>query len=286
MSIELDLDKIVVDYDFNSRGMELTEIDVADLLTSFEELGQQSPIMVTRNLDLGSDKPYVLVAGFRRYTACKILRDRGLEKWKTVRAEVRTDADDPESRVLINLTENLVRKDLNIVQEARTIQQLYVLGWTYKRVAERLGKSLAWVSLRFALLRMPQFVSDAAAKGDITEAQIKELKKIHDGGDDERLLNALKLMVRNKQRSETSAPSAKVVDKYTRHTRESRIKLSVKQIIDVNVWLQTNGHAQVEGSITLALAFAAGTIQWDTFFEEIGISPSPDPHEVFGDVLI
>ena len=70
---------------------------------------------------------YRLICGFRRYQAIATIL-----KWTKIPVMIRSDLSDAEAQRL-NLSENLERKNLNILEEARALQKIYPegisLGW-------------------------------------------------------------------------------------------------------------------------------------------------------------
>ena len=170
----LPINEIYVDSEFNCRG-DIAPIDVVDLAKSIESVGLQSPVSV-QLLPANLNKPdldrnvhkYRLVMGHRRLTACKIL------KYKTIPAFVKTELTDVQAQIL-NLQENLERKDLNKLQEAKAIEKFKRAGYTLAEVAKLVGMSTGWVQIRYNLLELEPEIQQAAAADLITQEQIKDL---------------------------------------------------------------------------------------------------------------
>jgi ParB-like chromosome segregation protein Spo0J len=76
---------------------------------------------------------------------------------------------------LINLSENLKREELDILQEARAVNKLRALGLTQDTIANSLLKSRGWVQVRFNLLDLPVEIQNEAAAGLLNQAQIKQI---------------------------------------------------------------------------------------------------------------
>jgi ParB family transcriptional regulator, chromosome partitioning protein len=117
---------------------------LAALAASIESSGVVQPLLV-RPL---SDGSYELIAGERRWRAAQ---QAGLEK---VPAIVR----DPEQaeRLQVALIENMVREDLNPVEEARACAALVEdLGLSKEDLARRIGRSRPAVSNLIRLLDLP-----------------------------------------------------------------------------------------------------------------------------------
>ena len=117
---------------------------LAALAASIEASGVVQPLLV-RPLPDGS---YELVAGERRWRAAQ---QAGLDK---VPAVVRDQAE--ADRLQAALIENMVREDLNPVEEARACAALVDdLGLTKEELARRVGRSRPAVSNLIRLLELP-----------------------------------------------------------------------------------------------------------------------------------
>lgn len=193
------MDQIHYDEEFNCRGA-ISPLDVADLARDIEEKGLLQPISVCRLPDQ-PDK-FRLLMGHRRYVAHKVLGK------KTILATVREDDLGEVDARILNLTENLQRKQLNVLQEARAIDPLRKLGLTEDETAKRLGTSRGWVQVRFMLLKLPPEIQAEAAAGFINQTDIRRVyMSFRDAGVDEafeiaRLLKDTKLLGKKKRRKQ------------------------------------------------------------------------------------
>jgi ParB family transcriptional regulator, chromosome partitioning protein len=132
---------------------------LAALAESIEATGIVQPLLV-RPLADGS---YELVAGERRWRAAQ---KAGLEK---VPAVVRDQAE-PE-RLQAALIENMVREDLNPVEEAKACAALVEdLGLTKEELARRVGRSRPRISNLIRLLELPDEALDMLEKRQLSEA--------------------------------------------------------------------------------------------------------------------
>jgi ParB family chromosome partitioning protein len=137
---------------------------LAGLASSIESSGIVQPLLV-RPLHDGS---YELVAGERRWRAAQ---QAGLEK---VPAVVRDQAE-PE-RLQAALIENMVREDLNPVEEARACAALVEdLGLTKEDLAKRIGRSRPAVSNLIRLLELPDEALEMLEAGELSEGHGKAL---------------------------------------------------------------------------------------------------------------
>lgn len=137
---------------------------LAALAASIEASGVVQPLLV-RPLPDGS---YELVAGERRWRAAQ---QAGVEK---VPAVVRDQAE--SERLQAALIENMVREDLNPVEEARACSALVEdLGLTKEELARRVGRSRPAVSNLIRILELPDEVLELLESGDLTEGHGKAL---------------------------------------------------------------------------------------------------------------
>jgi ParB family chromosome partitioning protein len=128
------------------------------LAESVATSGVVQPVIV-RSLANGS---YELLAGERRWLAA---RQAGLD---TVPAVVR--AEDETRRLETALVENMVREDLNPVDEARACAALVEeLGLTKEEVARRVGRSRVAISNLIRLLDLPDVALKLIEAGELSE---------------------------------------------------------------------------------------------------------------------
>jgi ParB family chromosome partitioning protein len=134
------------------------------LASSIETSGVVQPLLV-RPLRDGS---YELIAGERRWRAAQ---EAGLEK---VPAIVR-DSEQAE-RLQVALIENMVREDLNPVEEARACAALVEqLDVSKEELARRVGRSRPAISNLIRLLELPDETLDLLERGDLSEGHGKAL---------------------------------------------------------------------------------------------------------------
>ena len=128
------------------------------LAASIEASGIVQPLLV-RPLADGS---YELVAGERRWRAAQ---QAGLDKVPVVAR----DQAEPE-RLQAALIENMVREDLNPVEEAKACAALVEdLKLTKEDLARRVGRNRSTISNLIRLLELPDEALEMLEKGDLTE---------------------------------------------------------------------------------------------------------------------
>ncbi len=137
---------------------------LSGLAASIEASGVVQPLLV-RPLHDGS---YELIAGERRWRASQ---KAGLEK---VPAIVR-DSEHAE-RLQVALIENMVREDLNPIEEARACAALVEdLGLSKEDLARRIGRSRPAVSNLIRLLDLPDEAIALLESGELSEGHGRAL---------------------------------------------------------------------------------------------------------------
>ena len=159
-----------------------------ELAVSIREHGVIQPIIV-RNVN----GKYEIIAGERRYKASALA---GLTK---IPAIVRNLDDKESSKVA--LLENLQRKNLSPIEEARTYQKILEIDqMTQEELAKTMGKSQSAVANKLRLLSLPDEVQDALLKEQISERHARSLLNIPDAKKQKEMLKKIinnKMSVRN-----------------------------------------------------------------------------------------
>ena len=250
--IRLPLSQIFSDPTFNCRGEAIAPIDVQDLVRDIEAHGLQQPIVVQPYEY--RDCKYRIVAGHRRFTAFKVM------KREDIPCFINTELSESQALVL-NLTENLHRKNLNILQEAMALERLKMAGMSVADVAEELGKSATWVNVRYMLLELPEPIRKTAAAGVINQQQIREIHKLPDV---QKQIEAAKKIKSAKAKGE-KPPRINPKSKSKRNI----LKPKIRDRDDI-FWMQDHIREAVGNNIgTRALAWAAGEISDFELFQDV-----------------
>jgi ParB family chromosome partitioning protein len=155
--------------------------DLHELCYSIKEKGLLHPIIV-RMIDDG----YEIVAGTRRYNACKLLG------WRKILSHV-VELDDKDA-FEVSLIENIHSKNLNPIEEAKAFQD-YVnnYGWGgISDLATKLGKSVSYVDKRIRLLELPEDVVDSLSAGSLSVSVGDELLPLKEKEQQSKLAELIK----------------------------------------------------------------------------------------------
>jgi ParB family chromosome partitioning protein len=146
-----------------------------ELTASIKTSGVIQPVVVRR-----VNGTYQLIAGERRWRAA---RQAGLERIPAVVRDV-TDAESLE----MALVENLLREDLNPMEEAEAYQKLLAqFGWTQEELAHRIGRDRSSIANSLRLLRLPELLQADLRGGRLTMGHALALLSLTSTADQLRL---------------------------------------------------------------------------------------------------
>jgi ParB family chromosome partitioning protein len=136
---------------------------LGELAASIRSAGVLQPIVVRPRGDR-----YEILVGERRWRAA---REAGLDR---VPAIIR-DATDAEA-IELALVENLLREDLNPLEEADAYQRLMAeFAWTQEELARRIGKDRASIANVLRLRRLPSVIQEDLRAGRLTMGHARAL---------------------------------------------------------------------------------------------------------------
>ncbi|MBI3106319.1 MAG: ParB/RepB/Spo0J family partition protein [Candidatus Rokubacteria bacterium] len=148
---------------------------LSELAASLRQSGVIQPVVVRR-----AGQGYQLIVGERRWRAAKLA---GLEKIPAVIREA-TDAESLE----LALIENLLREDLNPIEEAEAYQKLLAqFAWTQEELAERVGKDRSSIANCLRLLKLPESIQADLRAGRLTMGHARALLSLGSAADQLRL---------------------------------------------------------------------------------------------------
>jgi ParB family chromosome partitioning protein len=159
--------KMVRPSQFSIRDKFADQQEFESLTSSIKEHGLLQPILI---------RPYQnsfeIVAGHRRFHACKSLR------WRHIACKIRELSD--KQAFEIQITENIQRKSMSALEEAEAFRK-YVqdLGWGgVTELSKKIGKSEEYVSHRIQLLKLPQDIKEKIMLNKLSVSQALELTNL------------------------------------------------------------------------------------------------------------
>jgi len=188
----LKLSEVFADPTFNCRGL-IAPVDVMDLARDIKKHGLITPITV-ESFDGKEGKKYRVIAGHRRHKAFRINEETEIP------AFIRNGLSEIDARVL-NLNENIARKELTLYQEALAIKALFDLKMTEAQVCKALGAARGWVQIRFMVLKLPIEIQEEVKAGNVSQQTIRDsYSVIVNGGTEAEAFEVVKLYKEAKER--------------------------------------------------------------------------------------
>lgn len=147
------------------RG-KMNKEELEELVSSIKTYGVLEPIVVAH-----TPAGYQIIAGERRWRASKLA---GLKEVPVV-VKVTT----PRGMLEMAVIENVQRVDLSPIERAQAFQQLLRdFKFSHQQIADKIGKSIAYVSNSLRLLGLPDAIKDGLAGGLISEGHARALASI------------------------------------------------------------------------------------------------------------
>jgi ParB family chromosome partitioning protein len=154
---------------------EWSDAELQNLAESLKIHGLLEPILARP-----ASGQYEIIAGERRVRAAQLLG------WTHIEARIRSVSD--EEALQLALVENLQRKDLNPMEEARGYRALAEqFSWTHDRVANEVGKSRTAISNSLRLLKLPESVKEYVSRETLSEGHARTLLGLPNPAMQERL---------------------------------------------------------------------------------------------------
>ena len=161
---------------YQTRSATMDAASIAELAASIKAVGILQPIVV-RPIAGGH---YQIIAGERRWEAS---RQAGLAAIPAVIRHVSN-----EQAMEMTIIENLLREDLNPVEQARAFERLgRDFGLTQDQMAIRVGKDRASIANFMRLLKLPPSVQSLLERDEISLSHAKLLLSLPTTGEMERL---------------------------------------------------------------------------------------------------
>lgn len=245
----LSMGEIFADEQFNCRGfINPSTPGMMDLARNIQENGLIQPIVV-RPLN----GRFEVVAGFRRFLAHK------LNNATHIKSIIRTDLDDNAAKFL-NLSENLNRENLDIMQEANVVKAFYDDGFSREEIKDRLNVSRFWVEVRLKLKNLDPRIQEEVKAGWILQEHINAISSVKDPI---KQLELVKDIKEHRQKDKGRVIVSKKSLKRDPNSKMKRTPSHIQQCID---HILENFGANLA---TRALAWANGQISSNEFFNDL-----------------
>ena len=163
---ELDIDLLETN-PLQPRGL-ISPDSLGELVNSIQEHGILEPLVVAK-----TPAGYQIIAGERRWRAAKVA---GFAKVPVVIKETT-----PRGMLEMAIVENVQREDLNPIERAQAYRRLIdEFDMTTTEVAQRVSKSLPYISNSLRLLTLPDALKDALISGSTTEGHVRAIVSLED----------------------------------------------------------------------------------------------------------
>ncbi|MFE7780584.1 ParB/RepB/Spo0J family partition protein [Streptomyces nigrescens] len=156
MYADLRIDQIIANPDQPRKFFD--EDAHRELAESIKENGLLQPVVV-RAVE-GEEAPHMIVAGERRWRACKAADLTAIP----VRI---LEGIDEEKAFVLSISENVNRADMTIMEEAGAYADLVALGWKPEAIAKTFGKTKTHIEWRLGLLTLRPEVAEWVNEGKI-----------------------------------------------------------------------------------------------------------------------
>lgn len=149
---------------------------IHEISESIKSIGIIEPLII-RKTDYGLE----IVAGCVRYHAAILA---GLKAVPCINMSL-----DPQAAEILKLHENIKRIPLDHVDQGHTfIMMMETFGMTEKSIAESVGRSIAYISQHISLVRIDNELTSAVKDKSLSFSQARELMRIDDPNERNRLL--------------------------------------------------------------------------------------------------
>jgi len=216
---------IHADWEWNCRGGRLQAIRTTGLL---------QPVIVMPYPEWKENPngyKYLLVMGYRRFRAHELL------EYTSIRALVQTGIESERDAVMVNLTENMSRKQLDFKQEVNAVKRLLSLKMPLNEICQRLNVSYGWGQARYYAAKLPNIVTEEVNKGAVNITSTRRLYSIYKACKDrdgvepavQQLMQALKDLKKTKMTSNSKDALKKFEDTAPKMKLRSRKEIETMQ---------------------------------------------------------
>ena len=219
----------------NQPRKTFNEDKIEELAASIKEHGIIQPIVVRKHKN-----GYEIVAGERRWRAA---RKAELTQVPCLIREL-----DDEQNMLIAIIENMQREDLNPIEEAEGLRQMTdTFGMTQEQVSKSVGKSRPYITNSMRLLKLPDYIKDSIAEGQLSAGHGRTLITITN--EDERkalwekvISEGLSVRETEKLASQEQKPKKRKPATKRKDANIARVELELKEALGTKVSILNTGN--------------------------------------------
>ena len=209
---------------------------IKELAYSIKEQGLLMPILVKKDKNSTHNNKYIIIAGERRWRACKSL------KMKTINAIVIKNTSE-KSDALAAIIENVQRENLSVLEEAIAYDKL-IKNYKMKHedIAKSTGKSRSYITNLLRILSLNEGVKKLLNEKKISFGHARALLNAPN-----QLVLARKVIADNMSVRQLEEYLRAVIDKDKKNTLpEKRLNLKDANIVDYEKYLSLKLGYKVE----------------------------------------
>ncbi len=215
-----------------------------ELANSIKEHGIIQPIVVRKE-----EKIYVIIAGERRWRAAKLLNLKEIPV-------IIKDLSDVEV-VQISLIENIIREDLNPIEEAMAYKKLLNdFNLTQEEISKQVSKSRSTIANSLRLLNLDERIQGYLIEGVLSEGHGRSILSLENKDDqyvvaqkviDENLnVRQTELLVRNYYKSNDKKETKKVEDNIYYKDIKSKLENHFNTKVSIGNNSKNKGKIEIE----------------------------------------
>lgn len=200
---------------------------INELADSIKHNGLIQPIIVRK-----VDNQYQIIAGERRFRACKVVDMKEIPCLITKYDNQQVDT--------LAIIENIQREDLSVVEEAKAYQTLMdIYGITQSELATKVGKKQSTIANKLRLLKLSSEVKNALDDKVITERHARAMIGLEDDKQQKILQEVIKKSLNVKQTETLIAKKPK--PKKTNKSISRNVKIAINTLQQATKMIEQSG---------------------------------------------